>query len=87
MAHAAGHPNAYGLQKGVTRVLALSPDIDLSRTRNWAELSSIIAGLVQVGLSVHAPQPYATLGHHIAARVLIVALVARPLHEACAPSA
>ncbi len=44
----AGRESPYLLGHNVTRVLALSPDIDLSRTRSWAEFSSIMAGLFQV---------------------------------------
>ncbi len=40
--------SAYGLRRDVRRVLALSPEVDLSRTRSWEELGKIIAGLMQV---------------------------------------
>jgi hypothetical protein len=37
----------------VTGVLALHPDIDLARVRNWTELSLIVSGLVQAALLSH----------------------------------
>ncbi len=39
-------------KRKVQRVLALSPHVDLSRTRSWRELASIIAGLLQVRAAV-----------------------------------
>ncbi len=51
-AHQRESPYLYGYD--VQRVLALSPKVDLSRTRSWAELSSIITGLVQVRLGGRA---------------------------------
>ncbi len=41
-------PDPYLARRDVTRVLALSPSVDLARTRSWHEMASIIAGLMQV---------------------------------------
>ncbi|GFH25918.1 hypothetical protein HaLaN_23964, partial [Haematococcus lacustris] len=38
----------YSSHRPVTRVLALSPDLDLGYTRSWTELAHILYGLVQV---------------------------------------
>lgn len=48
VARAFGHPTPYALQGEVTKVLMLSPDVDLARTRNWTEFAHVIAGLFQV---------------------------------------
>ncbi len=45
---ALGRHSVYMYPFRPSRVLALSPRLDLSRTRSWAEFASIIAGLAQV---------------------------------------
>ena len=42
-------PGPYVRGPAPERVLALSPDVDLSRTRNLVEYKRIVAGLLQVG--------------------------------------
>ena len=37
----------------VKQVLALHPDLDLCRLRNWTELSRVVAGLAQAALLSH----------------------------------
>jgi hypothetical protein len=44
----AGRESPYLIGRNVSRVLALSPEVDLRRTRTWAEFAAIIAGLLQV---------------------------------------
>jgi hypothetical protein len=45
--------SVYGCGHPVSRVLALHPDLDLGRVRNWTELSLVVSGLVQAALLSH----------------------------------
>ena len=52
-ADAALAPGPYFTGKTPTRVLALHPDVDLSRTRNLRDFKRITAGLLQVCATHH----------------------------------
>lgn len=45
---AAANKTVYSTGRPVARVLALSPALDLARTRNWTELNLILYSLIQV---------------------------------------
>ena len=47
------HRSPYVMGGNVTRVLALSPHMDMSRVRNWTEFTTIVSGLIQVALLTH----------------------------------
>ncbi len=48
VATVAGLKTPYAVHKDITSVLALSPRVDLSRTRSWEEYATIVTGLMQV---------------------------------------
>lgn len=48
----------------VKRVLALSPDLDLTRLRNWTEWHRVVLGLVQVSCAVHLHSIHEALMAH-----------------------
>ncbi|KAL6747905.1 hypothetical protein V8C86DRAFT_2894510 [Haematococcus lacustris] len=58
--------SAYSSHQPVTRVLALSPDLDLGYTRSWTELAHILYGLVQVAFLTDRTPVFPNLPCHTA---------------------